>query len=112
MAAVTASNVTLISNDLIGSASGKVIATKRRFSIVLSTQGATAGDISDSLLGFASGRILSVFAYRFIKAGPAEANVNVTTNGSSIYTLTSVDGTTAPADVSGTLYIQVEGDSV
>jgi len=112
MAAVAASAVTLISNDLIGSASGKVIATKRRFAIVLSSQGATAGDISDSLLGYASGRILSVFAYRFIKAGPADANVNVTTDGSSIYTFTAVDGTTAAANVTGTLYIQVEGDSV
>ena len=112
MAAVAASAVTLISNDLIGSASGKVIATKRRFAIVLSAQGATAGDIVDSLLGFASGRILSVFAYRFIKAGPAEANINVTTDGTNIFTFTSVDGTTAAANVTGTLYIQVEGDSV
>lgn len=112
MAAVASTDVTLISNDLIGTASNKVIGTRRRFSIAMTANGATAGDLTAALLGFATGQIFTARAYRFIKAGPAEANINVTTDGTNIFTFTSVDGTTAAANVTGTLYIEVSGASL
>lgn len=110
MGAVTASNITLISDDSIGTASMKRVGVKRRFSVVLSTQGATAGDMVDSMFGIASGRIFSVFPYRFVVSSADKAPPNVFTDGTNIFTAVVCDGSTAAANVSGTLYIQIEGD--
>ena len=112
MAAVAQSDVTLHSNDLIGTASGKVIGARRRFSITMTANGATVGDLTAALLGFATTQIFTARAYRFVTAGLAEANINVTTDGTNIFTFTSIDGSTAAANVTGTLYIEVEGTSL
>lgn len=113
MAAITAANVTLLDGTVysVGTQSAKYIGTKTRFSIALTTQGATAGDIPASVLGYK--RMSRVSLLLFLTTGPANANVGVTldayADNNNILTFTAIDGSTGPANVSGTLYIEVEG---
>lgn len=107
MAAVAQSAVTIIRSETVGSASNKIFEGLIRASVALTTQGATTGDILAALFGLAS--IHSVICYRFVTAGLAEANIGVTTDGTQVYTFTSIDGSTAPANVTGTAYLELRG---
>ena len=113
MAAVTSSSVTLLDSGTfpLGTSSGKLYGTKARFSIALSSQGGTAGDITAALLGFK--QIYKVSLLLFLTSGPANANVGVTidsyASANNIITFTAIDGSTGPANLTGTLYIEVEG---
>jgi hypothetical protein len=113
MAAITASNVTILTDDTVGTASNKRIAVRRRLSIALTAQGGTAGDIPASVLGF--NQLYSATLISFVIAGPANANIGVTLDtwgsNNNIVTFTAVDGSTAPANVTGTLYVDVVGDA-
>lgn len=116
MAAITTANVTDLDSPQgghsLGTASGKVVGFKRRVSIALTTQGATAGDIPASVLGFK--RIKCVRLIYFLTTGPANANVGVTidaySDNNNILTFTSIDGSTAAANISGTLAVEIDGD--
>jgi len=112
MAAITASNVTILTDDTVGTASNKRIAVRRRLQIALTTQGGTAGDIPASVLGF--NQIYSASLIAFLTTAPANANIGVTLDtwgsNNNIVTFTAVDGSTGPANVSGTLYVDVVGD--
>ena len=107
MAAVAASAITLNTDESIGTASNKRVGSKRRFSIVLSTQGGTAGDLTAALLGYAT--IFSVLLISFVPSSTL-TNIGIGTDGTNIFTFTAIDGSTGPANVSGTLTIQVEGN--
>ena len=112
MAAITASNVTILTDDTVGTASNKRIASRRRVSIALTTQGGTAGDIPASVLGF--NQIYSVSLISFLTTAPANANVGVTIDtwgsNNNIITFTAINGSTGPANVSGTIYLDIVGD--
>jgi hypothetical protein len=112
MSAITASNVTLLWDYSVGSASNKRVGSRRFFSIALSTQGGTAGDIPASVLGFA--QIFSVQLTYFLTAGSANANVGVTLDtwgtNNNIVTFTAIDGSTGIANVTGTLVVEVFGN--
>lgn len=113
MAAITSSNVTALDSSgySVGTASGKLIEYRQRFSIALTAQGGTAGDIPASVLGFQ--RIRSVRLLYFLTGGSANANVGVTissdADNNSILTFTSTDASTAAANVTGTLAVEVWG---
>jgi hypothetical protein len=107
MGAVASSAITLNTNDSVGTASNKLVGAKRRFSIVLSSQGGTAGDITASMLGFAT--IYSVLLISFVPSSTL-TNIGIGTDGTNIFTFTAIDGSTGPANVTGTLTIQVEGN--
>jgi hypothetical protein len=113
MAAITAANVTTLSSFPMGTVSGKLVERRDRVAIALTTQGATLGDIPASVLGYAE--IYSVILISFVTAGNAYANIGVGVAtqaadlSTSINTFTAIDGTTAPANVTGTLTLQIEG---
>ena len=113
MAAITASAVTALDSSgySVGTASGKLIEYRQRFSIALTAQGGTAGDIPASVLGFQ--RITGVRLMYFLTAGLANANVGVTlsaySDSNSLLTFTAINGSTAAADVTGTLAVEVWG---
>ena len=110
MAAVAQSAVTIIRSETVGTASNKWYENLVRASVVMSAQGGTAGDLVASLFGLAA--IHSVFSYRFVTSAPAEAAVAVTTDGTNIFTFTTDDGATGPANVTGTLYLELRGRSL
>lgn len=114
MAAITSANVTNLDPNggySVGTASGKLVEYRQRYSIALTTQGGTAGDIPASVLGFK--RIVRVSLIYFLTSGPANANVGVTIDSyidsNNILTFTAIDGATGPANVSGTLAVEVWG---
>jgi hypothetical protein len=113
MAAITASNVTILTDDTIGTASNKRVAVRRRLQIALTAQGGTAGDIPASVLGF--DQIYSATPILFLTTAPANACVGVTLDAwgsnNNILTYTTVNGSTGPANVSGTLIVDVIGDT-
>lgn len=115
MSAITTANVTDLDNSgghAIGTPSGKLTGYRRRVSISLTAQGGTAGDIPASVLGFK--RIKRAQVLYFLTAGSANANVGVTldayADNNNLLTFTAVDGSTAAANVTGTLAVDVEGD--
>lgn len=107
MSAVAQTAVTIIRTETVGSASNKIFEGLVRASVALTAQGATSGDIPASLFGLAS--IHTVHCYRFVTAGSAEANIGVTTDGTQVFTFTSIDGATAAANVTGTAYLELRG---
>lgn len=112
MAAITASNVTLLDSQTfpLGTASGKLMATRARMAIVLSAQGGTAGDIPASVLGFKQLFIARIIS--FVVAGtPKNIGIGLSAYAAdnSIGTFTAVDGSTSAANVTGTLNVEVEG---
>ena len=113
MAAITTANVTLLDSGpfSVGTASNKLYEHKMRVSIALTTQGGTAGDIPASVFGMK--RITGVHLIYFLTTGPANANVGVTldtyADANNVITFTAIDGSTASANVSGTLAVELTG---
>jgi hypothetical protein len=115
MAAITSSAVTDLDPQggySVGSASNKLVGFKRRVSIALTAQGGTAGDIPASVLGYK--RLKKVSLLYFLTGGSANANVGVTldsiADNNNILTFTAIDGSTAAANVTGTLAVELDGD--
>lgn len=106
MAAVTQANVTVIASDRLGDRSGKSTFQRVKASVVLSTQGATSGDLIPGLFGLST--IFDVYSYRFDTTNPADTLVDVRTDGTNIYTFTPTSPS-APANQTGTIYLIVNG---
>ena len=114
MAAITASNVTIIDSWEVPSLGGKTI-LHRVLDIVLSSNGGTANDIPASLLGFRS--ILAAQSIRYTASGPAYHCVPVIVEADSegLLTINLEQATDAsrsdPANphVAGTLRVLVIG---
>jgi hypothetical protein len=115
MAAITASNVTIIDSWEVVSLGGKTI-LHRVVDIVISSNGGTANDIPASLLGFRS--ILAAHSIRHTASGPAYHCVPVIVEADSEGILTinleqSTDNQRSdPSNphVNGTLRVLVIGD--
>lgn len=113
MAAITASNVTVVEFRPIR-VMGKSYGVRRLLSIVLSSQGGTAGDIPASALGFT--RITNVQPLCLTVSGPAIRLATVGLDSSSGTELVTYDVTNATdasrttrANLTGTLLCWVEG---
>jgi hypothetical protein len=112
MAAITASNVTLLRSWEVASKSGARAEISKDLAIVLSAQGATAADIPASALGLS--KIYSAVGLAFDDATNVRgAWVGVATDGSEIFPIDAVQATdanrTLRANLTGTLYVRVTG---
>jgi hypothetical protein len=112
MAAITYANVTDIESYDIGTRQGKLVSLRRRVAIVLSAQGGTAGDIPASALGFSE--IFSATAKVLDVSGtPKGALVMVAVDGSELIPVDLNQATdanrTARANITGTLYVTIDG---
>lgn len=112
MAAITTSNVTVLSAARIGDIGNKYIMVMKRLKITLSAQGGTAADIPASVLGFTL--IYGAYpALLDVSGTPKSATVGVSTNGLELITFDANQATdanrTARANVTGDLYVTVLG---
>lgn len=116
MAAITASNVTLIRAWEVPTKAGSRAEISKDLKIVLSAQGATIGDIPASALGFS--KLYSVFSQGLdissngvITATP----VSLSITGSEIIPCTLTQATDANRglreDITGDLYVRVTGQA-
>jgi hypothetical protein len=112
MAAITASNVTLLRAWETAAKAGYTVEKTKDVSIALSAQGATAGDIPASALGFS--KIYSAVALAFDDATNVRGGwVGVAVDGSEIFPIDAAQATdanrTLRANLTGTLYVRVTG---
>ncbi len=103
MSALASSAISVIDSAHLGTVSGKSLERRDRVVLTLSSQGASAGDITAAMLGFAE--IYSVFAYRFVASG--EKIIAVSTDGTNIFTYVALNA--APANATGDLYLEIAG---
>lgn len=114
MAAITSANVVVTRGWDEGSKSGKVIQSVKQLIITLSSQGATAGDIPASALGFAE--VYECYAYGLNVSGTMKgAMAMIAIDGSEIFPVNVNQATdanrTLRADVTGDLWVTVKGRS-
>jgi hypothetical protein len=115
MAAISSANVSVIQAYEFGSRTGKSHGLRQILAITLSAQGGTAGDIPASALGLK--QITNVQSLGAILSGnPRYVGVGVSALGSDSNYIYPVDLTQAtdanratPANITGTLYVMVEG---
>ena len=116
MAAIASSAVTLLESNPEGTRSGKERGRLDRVAIVLSAQGATLGDIPASVLGFAE-----IFWAWCVCANVGAANSQVSVAIDSTTTvigvmsqsiLTYTQASASPANVTGTIVVEIYGRSL
>lgn len=115
MSAITTAEVTTLQAYEFGNRTNKSQGLRVLAAIVLSSQGATAGDIPASVFGLK--QITSVFCYgSTISSNPRATIFQVASIGSDdnyIYPIALTQATDAnradPANLSGTFYVAVEG---
>ena len=115
MAAITSSNVTITDQYEIGTRTGKGRGTRIMASVVLTAQGATAGDIPASAFGLK--QITNAYAMgSLISAAPKGVIIGISALGSDanyIYPVSLIQATDAdranPANLTGTIFVCVEG---
>ena len=106
MAAITASNVTIVDSWEAGSRSGKFVALVQRVAVVLAAQGATAGDLPASAFGLAE--IYEVTPAVLDASGTfTEVGLAVVPTGLSLFPGAYATG--LPANLTGTLYFTLTG---
>ena len=116
MAAITSSAITLLESSTEGTRQDKERGRLDRLAIVLSTQGATLGDIPASVLGFAE----IYWAWCFganISAANNQVSVTIDTTTTTIGVmsqsiLTYTAGSATPANITGTILVEVFGRSL
>ena len=115
MAAITASNVTILNEYEIGSKFGKSQGKRINAKITLDTQGATDGDIPASVFGLKA--ITNAVCYSaYIGTAWVGCVVGVRSPGSdsnSIFPISVINATDAnranPANITGDIYCIIEG---
>jgi hypothetical protein len=92
---------------------GKRIRIRRNLTIVLATQGGATNTIGGVALGIASGQIQSVYCVQFTDGGTQKRAVWLFTDGTNVYVGDPTQATDAnraiPADVTGTLVLEIAG---
>jgi hypothetical protein len=116
MAAITSSAVTVLEASVEGTRSDKERGILLRLAVVLSSQGATSGDIPASVLGLAE--IYWAWSFGYNTSGSnnqASVTIDATTStigvgSQSILTYTA--GSATPANLTGTILLEVFGRSL
>jgi phosphoheptose isomerase len=103
--AITAADVTTIRRFAVGDSTGKFRYTRADVSFAVTSLGADAADMPAS--AFKMSEIYSVHVTRVVSSG--QKLVATSTDGDNVYFHTAVN-TSATADVTGTIYLTVEGN--
>jgi hypothetical protein len=115
MAAITSANVTIHSAYEIGDRTGKSKGIRMTCSVVLTAQGAAAGDLPASAFGLKQITAAECLG-SLVGGNPRGQVIGVSAlgaDGNYIYPLSIINATDAnratPADFTGTLFIMLEG---
>lgn len=113
MAAITSAEVTQVAAWEEGDRQGKFVRVRKRLSLALTAQGGATNTIGAVALGFRSGGLISAQCLLFTDGSAQKRVVWCFTDGTNLYIGDPTDTTDAtrgiPADVTGTLVVEVTG---